>query len=145
MRMTFSLLALAVILVSSARAVTIDFVTVGNPGNEPDMRFGVGNEIGAVNYTYRIGKYEITAGQYTEFLNAVAAEDTFGLYNTAFTAFGLAGPMIQRTGSPGSYSYSVDTNSANRPMNLVTFLGCGKICQLAAQRSAHGNARSWHD
>jgi formylglycine-generating enzyme required for sulfatase activity len=120
MRTTFSLLALAVMLVSSARAVTIDFVTVGNPGNAPDTRYNA-NGFGAVDYTYRIGKYEITAGQYTEFLNAVAGEDTFGLYNTAFTVFGLAGPMIQRTGSPGSYSYSVDANSANRPMNVVTF------------------------
>jgi len=35
----------------------------------------------AVGYAYRIGKYEVTVGQYTAFLNAVAATDTFGLYN----------------------------------------------------------------
>ena len=33
-------------------------------------------------YTYNIGKYEVTAGQYTAFLNAVAGVDTYGLYNT---------------------------------------------------------------
>ena len=37
---------------------------------------------GSVGYNYNIGKYEVTAGQYTEFLNAVARTDTYGLYNT---------------------------------------------------------------
>ena len=36
---------------------------------------------GAVGYMYNIGKYEVTAGQYCEFLNKVAATDTYGLYN----------------------------------------------------------------
>ena len=33
-------------------------------------------------HAYQIGKYEVTAGQYTEFLNAVAKADPNGLYNT---------------------------------------------------------------
>lgn len=59
------------VLAGTAGAVSIETVPVGNPGNAG---------YAPVGYTYNIGKYEITAGQYTEFLNAVAATDTYGLY-----------------------------------------------------------------
>jgi hypothetical protein len=45
-----------------ARAVTIDWVTVGNPGNANDS---LTPAFGAVDYAYRIGKYEVTIQQYT--------------------------------------------------------------------------------
>jgi formylglycine-generating enzyme required for sulfatase activity len=63
---------------SAASAVTIDWVTVGDPGNPGDW-YGRG----AVNYVYRISKYEVTNAQYAEFLKAVAVADTHDLYNTA--------------------------------------------------------------
>ena len=48
--------------------------------------FGQG-QLGAVANTYRISKYEVTNDQYAEFLNAVAATDSFpgadpNLYNS---------------------------------------------------------------
>jgi len=69
----------------------------------------------------------VTAGQYTEFLNAVADTDTYGLYNTSMdTAVSSYGCNIKRTGSSGSYAYSVANNStdgywANRPVNYVSY------------------------
>jgi sulfatase modifying factor 1 len=60
-------------------AITIATVPVGNVGNaaEPSTTYG------AVSYNYNIGKYEVTEGQYTAFLNAVAtASDTYSLYNS---------------------------------------------------------------
>ena len=57
--------------------VTIETVTVGNPGNAND-EYG----FGSVSYNYEIGKYEITAGQYCEFLNAVAKNDVYRLWNS---------------------------------------------------------------
>ena len=42
---------------SGANSFAIDFVTIGNPGNPPDA---IPNPAGAVPYSYRIGKYEIT-------------------------------------------------------------------------------------
>ena len=47
--------------------------------------------VGSVDHAYRIGKYEITAGQYAEFLNAVAKDDTYGLYDTHLGIPGLDG------------------------------------------------------
>lgn len=110
------------LLGNTAAAVNIDLVTVRNPGNPVDIRFG---GYGGVEYLYHIGKFEITAAQYTEFLNAVARTDTYGLYNprmadTAPGTYGY-GCNIQRTGSPGDYSYSVPSAYANRPVNYVGF------------------------
>ena len=63
----------------SATAVDIDTVPVGNPGNANDPAFG--GFWGGVGYAYNIGTYEVTLGQYTAFLNGVAATDTYALYN----------------------------------------------------------------
>ena len=76
--------------------ITIDTVPVGDPGNAGDTRYATPG-YGAVAYTYNIGKYEVTAGQYTAFLNAVARVDTYGLYNTDMdTAVNSCGCGIQR-------------------------------------------------
>jgi hypothetical protein len=68
--------ALVILLFSyatTACAVTIEVVPVGNPGNAPDARYvSAAWGDGAVGYGYSIGKYEVTAGQYCDFLNAVA-------------------------------------------------------------------------
>ncbi len=42
---------------SGANSFSIDFVTIGNPGNPPDAN---PNPAGAVPYEYRVGKYEIS-------------------------------------------------------------------------------------
>ena len=98
--------------------ITLDWVTVGNALNTADD-----TGYGAVDYEYRIGKYEITAGQYAEFLNAVAPTDTYGLYNSSMadSSWGTWGCNIERTGSSGSYSYSVAADWANRPVNYVSW------------------------
>jgi formylglycine-generating enzyme required for sulfatase activity len=86
-------------------------VTVGNPGNANDTG---GTFNGAVNYSYQIGKYDVTIGQYTAFLNAVAATDTYSLYNASMASdLNVAG--ISRTGGSGSYSYSVMNNGGDLP------------------------------
>jgi len=75
---------LVLALGSAATAtVNIETVAVGNAGNAPDTRYETPG-YGAVSYEYNIGKYEVTAGQYTEFLNAVdaAGTDPYDLYNS---------------------------------------------------------------
>jgi formylglycine-generating enzyme required for sulfatase activity len=100
-----------------AAEITMDWVTVGNPGNANDD-----TGYGGVSYEYQIGKYEVTAGQYTEYLNAVAKNDTKGLYDPYMSdPSGWHGCNIQRSGSPGSYSYSVPADWANRPVNFVNW------------------------
>src|SRR5262249_52154431 len=107
-------LALSALLVTACaapvRAVTISWAAVGNAGNAADPADGDDfndgvQHFGAVAYNYNIAKYDVTVGQYTEFLNAVAKTDTYGLYNSSMgTDLNIAG--ISRNGAPGNYSYS---------------------------------------
>jgi formylglycine-generating enzyme required for sulfatase activity len=98
--------------------LAIETVTVGNAGTAGDAQFqGI---FGAVDYVYAIGKHEVTAGQYAAFLDAVAATDTHALYNVNMWTH-EAGCKIERTGSTGSYTYSVALDRANRPVNFVSW------------------------
>ncbi|UCC32188.1 MAG: SUMF1/EgtB/PvdO family nonheme iron enzyme, partial [Phycisphaerales bacterium] len=110
--------------------VVIETVTVGNPGNasEPSGEcvpggFGPCRECGAVDYVYSIGKFEVTAGQYTEFLNAVAGVDTFGLYNTSISdEWGCKIERFDGSGTVGDpYQYRVASAWADRPVNYVSW------------------------
>ena len=98
---------------------SLQFVTVGNPGNGPDTRYN-SISVGSVDHVYQIGKFEVTAGQYTEFLNAVAKADPNGLYNS-FMGTGSYGANILQNGSSPNFSYSVAPDWANRPVNFVSF------------------------
>jgi sulfatase modifying factor 1 len=86
--------------VSFGETINMEMVTIGNPGNANDS-----TGYGGVAYEYRIGKYEVTIGQYTAFLNAVAKSDPYGLYDPSMgTDASIAG--IARSGSSGNYTYS---------------------------------------
>ncbi|MGB2985977.1 MAG: SUMF1/EgtB/PvdO family nonheme iron enzyme, partial [Phycisphaerae bacterium] len=114
--------------------MVIETVPVGNPGNAGELSgegaggYGPDRICGAVDYVFNIGMFEVTAGQYTEFLNAVADEDTYGLYNTSMLS-SSDGCKIRRTGSSGSYVYLVDADGddvedadwLDRPVNYVSW------------------------
>jgi hypothetical protein len=126
----------------SASAVTIDWVPVGNAGNAND--FNTGNLYGGVAYNYSIDKYDVTVGQYTEFLNAVATTDTYGLYNTLMgTNLNIAG--ISRSGSPGSYTYSVIGNTTKLPITYVSWGDAARFANWLQKTSADRSARPGHD
>jgi formylglycine-generating enzyme len=116
-------IASTVLLFWSSRiwAVTIDTVPVGNAGNTHDSR--TGNYFGAVAYDYRIGTFEVTAGQYTTFLNAVAATDTYGLYNPGMA--NVTGAVVTRAGVSGSYAYTV--RSPNQPITHVSWADAARF------------------
>jgi sulfatase modifying factor 1 len=130
--------ALLGLLALPAQAVTIDLLPVGNAGNANDP--ATGGIYGGVNYDYSIGKYDVTIGQYTDFLNAVAATDTYSLYNTSMaTDLNVAG--ISRTGSSGSYAYSVINNggdSSNRPITYVSWWDSARFSNWMANGQPTG-------
>ncbi len=121
----------ACISLSPAHAVTIDWVTVGDPGNAADT-----TGYGAVGYEYQIGKYEVTIQQYTDFLNAAAKSDPYSLYDTSMASnLNIAG--ISRSGTSGGYSYSVigpfgitpagARSSGNRPITCVSWFDAARF------------------
>jgi formylglycine-generating enzyme required for sulfatase activity len=112
MRRLLIAIGAAVWLGAPAFAVSVEWVTVGDPGNPADT-----TGYGAVAYTYRIGKYEVTNAQYAEFLNAVADTDTYGLYTPEMEFDG----GITRSGSSGSYTYSTIAGREDMPVNYVSF------------------------
>ena len=61
-----------------------------------------------------------------EFLNAVAASDPHALYNSYMWSKN-SGCKIQRSGSPGSYAYSVARDRANRPVNYVSWYDAARF------------------
>ena len=127
------LAALVCLLATPAGAVSIDMVTVGNAGNANDTG---GGGIGAVAYDYQIGKYDVTIGQYTAFLNAVAVTDTNSLYNSSMgTGGNIKG--ISRTGGSGSYTYSV-LGSANRPITYVSWWDSARFANWMANGQPTG-------
>jgi len=98
---------------SSAMAVVIPTVPIGNPGNAADS-----TGFGSVAYTYNIGSTEVTNAQYAEFLNNVAYDDTNSLYNA-----NMAGSFggITRSGFIGAFTYATVPGRANNPVNFVSF------------------------
>ena len=109
------------------------FMDIGNLGNL-DGPYDGGK--GAVDYAYRMAKFEVTTGQYTEFLNAVAADDTYALFNERMAdpahdeggALPFGGCNILRAGAPGSYTYSIAADWEDRPVNYVSW---GDVARFA--------------
>jgi len=129
------LAALACLLAAPAGAAPITYqqVTVGNAGNANDTGGGL---IGAVAYDYQIGKYDVTIGQYTAFLNAVARTDTNSLYDSNMGT-DLNSASISQTGGSGSYAYSV-LGSANRPITYVSWWDSARFANWMANGQPTG-------
>lgn len=117
-----------------------ELVTIGNPGNLNDVVTGYGS----VNYIYKIGKYLVTIGQYTEFLNSIAVTDTYSLYvSNMGSDLNIAG--IKQEGSSGHYTYSVvknDGNSANRPITYVDWFSAARFANWMANGKPTGSQNS---
>ena len=118
--------------------VTIDTVTVGDAGNAANT-----NGLGAVADVFAMGKYEVTIGQYTTFLNSVASvtSDSYvvNLWNTNMaTDFNVAG--ISRTGGGSEispYSYS-GIGSSNRPIAYVSWFSAARFANWMNNGGTNG-------
>jgi formylglycine-generating enzyme len=103
----------------------LETVPVGDAGNVADKAAHSANPNGqgAVAYNYNIGKYEVTAAQYCEFLNAVGGVDTYELYEPQMADMVFGCGIIRSGGGASSnpYRYSVASDFANHPVNFVSW------------------------
>lgn len=121
-----------------AHAVTIDWVAVGNPGNANDT-----TGYGAVNYEYRIGKYEVTIGQYTDFLNAVDPSGTnpYSLYNNSMGTNGTIRGILFSSGSASGQKYS-PIGSAARPITYVSWFDAARFANWMQNGQGSGSTET---
>jgi formylglycine-generating enzyme required for sulfatase activity len=140
------LAALACLLAAPAGAEPINYtmVTVGNPGNANDTG---GTFNGAVNYEYQIGKYCVTIGQYTAFLNAADpnGENPNGIYNSSMaTNLNIAGISYTSGASAGS-KYAVISNggdSSNRPITYVSWFDAARFSNWMTNNQGSGSTET---
>ena len=141
---------------SSPSHVTIEMVTVRNPGNPYDLPRVSGSDAvyGGVNYTYQIGKYDVTIGQYVEFLNAVdpAGTNPNGIYNSHMsTNPNIAGISFDSSGFPGA-KYAVMTpagyiptngvTGANRPVTYVSWFDAARFANWMTNGQGSGSTEA---
>ena len=98
----------------------LDLVKIGNPNNILDN-----TGYGSVSYEYMICKYPITNDIFCEFLNETASEDPYSLYNTNMGSNIRGG--ISRSGSNGSYVYSVKPNMGNKPVVYISWFRAARF------------------
>ena len=112
----YGLLLVLLLSTSSAMgAVSFDWAVIGNAGNAADD-----TGYGAVDYEYSIATTEVTTAQYVEFLNAVAATDTHGLYNSDMGSSSYYSGISRTMGLDG-YVYSANAGWENRPVAYVSW------------------------
>lgn len=118
----------------------LETVTVGDPGNVGNLASsgGMSRICGSVNYSYNISKYQITAKQYCDFLNAKAKWNPYGLYNSNMWTSGY-GCKIQRSGTLSHYTYCVADEYANRPVNFVSFLDACRFTNWLSNGQGNGD------
>ena len=117
--------ALLGLLAGPARAVTIDWVTVGDPGNTADTApAGYGD----VADSFQIMKYEWTNSQYTDFLNTVDASGTNpnSVYNTSMDSDARGGISFTSGAASGS-KYAAKTNMGDKPVNYVDWFDAARV------------------
>ena len=143
---------------SAVMAINIETVPVGNPGNVADTEVMVLDKTtgyGSVGYEYRIGKYEVTAGQYCQFLNAAAKTDPYGLYYPLMTD-STYGSQITQNGVSGNFTYdfSAGTLAApgstaadweNRPVTFVSWYDAAMFANWATSGNIHQGAYDTSD
>jgi formylglycine-generating enzyme required for sulfatase activity len=119
--------ALLASLIVPAHAVTIDWVTVGDPGNTADTT-GDPNPAGAVADSFRIMKYEFTNQQYTDFLNSVDTNGTNpnSVYNASMGSNDRGGISFTSGAASGS-KYAARSNMGNKPVNYVNWFDAARV------------------
>lgn len=118
---TLSLASFATATTPSATQDLVNTVTIGAWGNVPDS-----SGLGAVTVPFRMGVTEVTNPEWVAMLNAVAAADPNGLFDDGMTDSDRGG--ILRSGSPGSYTYSLKPDFSDKPVNWISWYDVARFC-----------------
>jgi sulfatase modifying factor 1 len=114
---------LGLLAVPAHAQVTLDMVTVGDPGNTADT-----TTYGAVADSFQIMKFEFTNQQYTDFLNSVDPNGTNpnSVYNASMGSNARGGISFTSGNAPGS-KYAFRTNMGDKPVNYVSWFDAARV------------------
>lgn len=141
------LLTFPLLSISPAGAVTFDWATIGDHFNDYDTHLA---GYGGVDYTYRIGKHEVTNAQYTEFLNAVdpTGANALRLYNNRMSdnisvnsRTGRLGG-IENTGTVDGARYIAQVGLEQNPVNFVSFFDAMRFVNWLHNGQGSGDTES---
>jgi formylglycine-generating enzyme len=120
---------------SSINAFTMDFVTIGNPGNPADTT-GAPNPAGSVAYTYRMGSYEVSEDMINK-ANAAGSlgitKDTRGVNKVATSvswneAARFVNYLNVSSGSAAAYKFSTQPGDVGYGVNAsITLWAPGDV------------------
>jgi len=127
-----------VVAYSRADAVTIDWVTVGDPGNTADF-----TTYGAVADAFQIMKFEWTNSQYVEFLNAVDPDGTNpnSVYNNDMSSDARGGISFTSGNTAGS-KYAPKTNMGDKPVNYVGWFDAARVANWLQNGQGSGSTET---
>jgi len=128
----FFLASFIALATSASAAINIQTSFVGDAGNDTDT-----TSYGGVSYGYHIGTYEVTNSQYVAFLNAKGSTDSNNLYNTNMSSRG-----ISRANSSGSYSYSVNNDFGDKPVDFVSFWDAARFSNWLTNGQGSGDTEN---
>ena len=138
-----AVLGLAVVLAGGSPAkagtVTYELVPVGNAGNANDT-----TGYGGVAYEYGIGKYDVTIGQYTAFLNAVDPGGTnpYSLYNSRMGTDGNIAGISFTSGAASGSKYAVMSGSGNKPITYVSWFDAARFANWMQNGQGSGSTET---
>lgn len=105
----------------------------GNPGDPVDNTLR-----GDINYVFKIGRFEVTNEEYTEFLNAKASSngDPFELFNTNMV-------IARQTGEAGeTTTYSVMPGREHHPVNWVSVFDAMRFANWLNNGKGNGDTET---
>jgi len=108
----------------AASFLKIDFVAVTDANNPADF---TGH--GGVAQNFKMGKNDIKASEYCQFLNAVASKsDPYALYNDKMTSNPNVASITRKTEADGSFTYFVKSNADQLPIAYVSWFSAARFC-----------------
>ena len=126
-----------------ASAIDIETVLIGNPG--ADGHNNVGAETpGIVDDAFRVGKYEVTNQQYTEFLNAVdpTGNNSLKLYHLHMGINNPGGIRRETGGASNGSWYSVIPGRGQYPVILVSWYDSARFTNWLHNGQGNGDTET---
>ena len=121
-----------------AALITIDWVTVGDPGNAADT-----TTYGAVADSFRIMKFEFQNSQYAAFLNAVDPNGTNpnSVYSASMGGNARGGISFTSDNASGS-KYAIRPNMGDKPVNSVSWWDAARVANWLQNGQGSGDTET---